>query len=376
MHSFSSSPRVVVVGGGILGISTAAQLATRGAEVTLVTESTLSSGASGRSLSWLNSAGQRSPEYHALRMAGIDRYRTLLASTPSAGFVRFDGALTWARPGASYVDRHRHERSIGYDSRWLSAEEVGDGVPGVEVDAVHGEGAIFNPGEGWVDLPLLGAHLVGVLRAHGGRVVEDAGRASVRVERGSAVGVTLADGSTFEADRVVLATGPWVPRDLQTLGVELGSQTPTSLLVATKPLRVPLRAVLNTPRVAMRPTPFGNLVLDSGWSEDEIVHDADGGFEVLDSTVEGLLREAERVLAGSPKLELQSYAAGPKPIPADGDPVIGALEQVPGLHVLFTHSGATLALIAGELVAEELVSGEPSPLLGAFNAARFFKDPQ
>ena len=40
-------------------------------------------------------------------------------------------------------------------------------------------------------------------------------------------------------------------------------------------------------------------------------------------------------------------------------------------HVAFSDSGATLGLIAGELLAEEIVSGEPSSLLEPFRASRF-----
>ena len=67
-------PRVAVVGGGVLGVSTAAPRAERGARVTLLSEAGLASGASGRSLSWLNSSGRRSPQYHRLRLLGLDRY--------------------------------------------------------------------------------------------------------------------------------------------------------------------------------------------------------------------------------------------------------------------------------------------------------------
>ena len=52
----SAIPRSVVVGGGVIGVSTAQQLARAGAEVVLVTDGELVSNASGRSLSWLNSA--------------------------------------------------------------------------------------------------------------------------------------------------------------------------------------------------------------------------------------------------------------------------------------------------------------------------------
>ena len=69
----SSLIKVAVVGGGVIGVSTAQQLAQAGADVILLTESVLTSGASGRSLSWLNSAGMWREPYHRLRMAAIDR---------------------------------------------------------------------------------------------------------------------------------------------------------------------------------------------------------------------------------------------------------------------------------------------------------------
>jgi glycine/D-amino acid oxidase-like deaminating enzyme len=39
--------------------------------------------------------------------------------------------------------------------------------------------------------------------------------------------------------------------------------------------------------------------------------------------------------------------------------------------VAFTHSGATLALIVGELLAYEMIIGEPHPLLAPFGVRRF-----
>jgi hypothetical protein len=47
-----------------------------GARVTPLTEADLGSGSSGRSLSWLNFFGRRSPEYHRLCQLGLERHRT------------------------------------------------------------------------------------------------------------------------------------------------------------------------------------------------------------------------------------------------------------------------------------------------------------
>ncbi|MFF3906625.1 NAD(P)/FAD-dependent oxidoreductase [Streptomyces sp. NPDC001848] len=376
--SFSSSRRrIAVVGGGVLGAATAAQLARRGADVVLVTDSDLASGASGRSLSWLNSfggPGVRSAAYHDLRMLGLDRYRTFAHRVPSSSaYLRFDGGLTWAPPGAPEPHRSAfaHLRRCGYDAVWLSRDEVADWTPGVDPAAVPDEGAIFNPGEGWVDLAALVRQLTADLTEAGGRIVTGAGAASVVVERGRARAVRTGAGERIDVDAVLLATGAAVPRMVQAYGVTIEDATPVALLVRTPPVDTPLRAVLNTPRVAVRPAPDGSLVMDSDAAAEEVVVHPDGSYEVKDATVEQLLREASAVLEGDPVLTAASYGVGPKPIPGDGEPVFGELGEVPGLFVAFTHSGATLALIAGELLADEILTGEPSPLLAAFRPGRF-----
>jgi glycine/D-amino acid oxidase-like deaminating enzyme len=373
MNSPSRVSRVAIIGGGIFGVSSAVQLARRGAQVTLVTEGALASEASGRSLSWLNSSRMRSPEYHQLRMIGIDRYRTLAVRHPEAAWLRFDGGLTWDADDDSneIAAVYAHERSIGYDAQLLSPDQVAAVTLGVDPRAITRQGAIFNPGEGWVDLPSLINVLVEELSTLDGEVVTHAGRASVEVRNGRATGVATADGRRFAADAVLLAAGAAVPKIVAEVGLQIADATPISLLVKTKPIDIALRAVLNTPQVAVRPTPTGSLVLDSAWSEEEVVRRPDGTFEVKDSTVQGLLAEASAVLEGNPKLVLDSYGVGPKPIPGDGEPVFGELPGIAGYHVAFSHSGATLGLITGELLADEIITGEPHPLLKTFRPSRF-----
>lgn len=373
MNSLSSSLRAVVIGGGILGTSSAVQLARLGARVTLITEGRLSSEASGRSLAWLNSARFRSAEYHRLRMIGIDRYRTLAARYPAAPWLRFDGGLTWDADDSSnrIAEAFAHEQSIGYDAQLLAPEQVATVTPGVDVRSITRQGAIFNPGEGWVDLPSLIRVLLDEFATLGGEIVTHAGRASVDVKGGRAAGVSTMSGKRFEADAVLVATGAGVPRMVSDVGVTIPDATPISLLVRSKPLKVALRAVLNTPRVAIRPTPDGAVVFDSAWSEDEVVRHADGSYEVQDSTIQRLAGEASAVLAGNPNIEIESYGVGPKPVPKDGEPVLGALDAVPGYYVAFTHSGATMGLITGELLAREIVTEEASPLLATFRPGRF-----
>jgi len=371
----SSRPgHVIVIGAGIFGVSSALHLTRVGVEVTIVSDGGPAGGASGRSLSWLNSARRRDTPYHRLRLAGIDRYRTLAATRPEvAAWLRFDGGLTWdANEEANQIASvWQMEQEIGYDALLLSPAEVAAVTPGVNARAIARRGAIFNPGEGWVDLPSLIDLLLAEFRSRGGRLLEGAGRARITVAGGRATGVVTADQTAIEADAVLLAVGPATPATLAELDIRVPDATTISLLVKTTPTLTALRAVLNTPRVAVRPTPDGALVLDSAWSEDEVIANPDGSYAVDDRTVRGLLAEASAVLEGTPRLELAGYGVGPKPIPGDGEPVLGAIETIAGLHVAFSHSGATLGLIVGELLAREIVSGNRHPMLDSFGADRF-----
>lgn len=364
----------VIIGAGIFGVSTGVQLARRGIAVTILNDGPPANGASGRSLSWLNSARMRSEPYHRLRMAGIDRYRTLSTRFPDADWLRFEGGLTWdADDKDNEIDTaYRHEVSLGYDARHLAADDVATVTPGLDARAITPQGAIFNPGEGWVDLPILIDLLLKEFAALGGMLVTDRGKARIMVEGGRAVGAETATGGRFLADAVVLATGPAVPKMAADAGQTIGDGTPIALLVQTKPVTHPLRAVLNTPRVAVRPAPGGAFSLDADWAADEGVRvREDGGYEIDDAVVDALLAEASRVMEGNPRFEIAAIGVGGKPIPDDGEPVVGALRAVPGAYVVFSHSGATLGLILGELLAHEIATGGEHPMLATFRPERF-----
>lgn len=364
----------VIIGAGIFGVSTGVQLARRGVQVTIVNDGPPANGASGRSLSWLNSARMRSEPYHRLRMAGIDRYRTLFARHPNVDWLRFGGGLTWDAEGEGneVVRAHAYEQSIGYDSKHLLPDAVAITTPGVDPRAITAPGAIFNPGEGWVDLPTLIDHLLKEFTALGGVLITDQGKAKVVIDAGKATGVETTTGARFNADVVVLATGPDVPKMAAESGQVIGDGTPVALLVQTKPLAHPLSAVLNTPRVAVRPAPGGTFSIDADWAANEGVKiKADGSYEIDHTIVDALLDEASKVMEGNPKLEVASLGVGGKPIPGDGEPVIGALKEIPGYYVVFSHSGATLGLIVGELLAYEIATGTEHPMLATFRPERF-----
>jgi glycine/D-amino acid oxidase-like deaminating enzyme len=338
-----------------------------------VTEGSLASGASGRSLSWLNAAGVRSEYYHQFRMIGIDRYRTLSAREPTLDWLRFDGGLRWGPPedAQSLRQIHDHEVAHGYDSQLLTRDEIVASIPGIDPAAIPASGAIWNPGEGWVDLPSLINYLISQLVKLDGEVITNAGRASVVIDAGRVAKIMTENRGTIMVEAALLATGSRTPEIAAGFGVTIPDATNTALLIKTHPVKTELRAVLNTPRASLRAIPNGGLAVDAGWTESYIDVLADGTYRVPAETIDELLGEASQVLAGTPPLSAASYGIGQRPIPGDGEPVLGQLGDLEGLYVAFTHSGATLGLIVGELLGYEMIIGEPHPLLAPFSVRRF-----
>lgn len=366
-----NGPQIAVLGAGILGVSTAVHLLRGGATVTIVTQAHPASGASGRSLSWLNSGGVYPPEYHRLRLAGMDRYRTLLAQNPDLDWLRFDGGVYW--DGDALADRCEAQRDRGYDARVVPGSGVAGVVSGLDPGALPPE-VLFNPGEGWVSLPHLIRHLLGEFAQLGGTLVTAAGPASVAVEGGTAVGLRSEAGEFYPADMVLVAAGAGTPAVLEGLGVQLKDESDLAMLVVTEPKAHNLKAVLNTPRVSMRPHPGSRLAMDSTWYLDQITPNEEGGWAVDPQVVLDLVDEASALLAGHPRLVAQSWRIGLKPVPGDGRPVLGELTGLPGCYVAFTHSGATLGLIAGELLSREILSGRRHPMLAPFRPERMAGD--
>lgn len=74
---------------------------------------------------------------------------------------------------------------------------------------------------------------------------------------------------------------------------------------------------------------------------------------------------------GAANVEMLGSRVGVRPMPVDGEPIVGPVATVPGLYVTVLHSAVTLAPAVGRLVAGELVDGTVEPLLAGCRLDRF-----
>ena len=128
----------------------------------------------------------------------------------------------------------------------------------------------------------------------------------------------------------------------------------------------PLRRVVRTPRCYLLARGDGRVVLGATVEEQgfDTAVTADGVYRLLEAAWEVLPEVGE--------LELVRARAGLRPGTPDNAPVVGRGE-LDGLVWATGHwrNGVLLAPLTGELVAELLSGGEPSPELAALDPARF-----
>ena len=168
-------------------------------------------------------------------------------------------------------------------------------------------------------------------------------------------------------DRVVVAVGRWTGPLLASAGVPLAMAQYTEpgdvtvgYLCVTEPVPTALPCLVTSPRLNVRPEGGGRLLLqalDLDATADpgptSLAADSDLGKEFL-SRLTGVLRHTAHA-------RLERIMVGQRAMPADGLTVVGPVPDRPGVYVVATHSGVTLAPVLGEGVAKEIAE-DPEPL--------------
>ncbi|WP_241828920.1 FAD-dependent oxidoreductase [Saccharothrix sp. CB00851] len=89
------------------------------------------------------------------------------------------------------------------------------------------------------------------------------------------------------------------------------------------------------------------------------------------STVDAVVAAGRALYPGLRAAAVESVRVGERPIPDDGLPVLGRVAALPNFHFAVSHSGATLCLHAGDLVAAEALGEDRGDALAPYRFERF-----
>ena len=366
------SRHYIVIGAGVLGASVAARLARAGMSVTLLDASEPGHGTSRWSFAWVNSNDKGPRAYHELNHTGLRAWAELAPDLDGAAWYRPAGNLEIAADAPELAARVRRLTEWGYPARLIDAAEASQLEPSLL--PAPGVTAAWFPGEAYLLTEPLIQRLVARVTSRGGTVLTgDRGRVT-----GLAPGqVRTAAGDVLEADEIVCCAGRWTPGLAVLAGAPgavplAGWDTPGSpapeLVVRVGPVTTaaPTR-VVHAPDVYLRPHGAGLLHLEApDMPVDLHTPEAD-----LRDRADELLHRARRTVRGLDDAHVVAYRVCVRPLPADGQSIVGRLPGAEWLYVAVTHSGVTLAAHLSKLIGAELAAGAARAELASYRPGRF-----
>lgn len=383
----AAPPRYVVAGAGVIGVCLAARLAGAGAEVTLLEQDRPGQAATRSSFAWLNSNDKAPRAYHDLNHAGMRAWAQLAGSLGGAAWYRPAGNLEWAASAAGRAElaaRVHRLAGWGYPARLISGAEAAELEPSLRQPG-PGPGVAWFPGEGYLLTEAMVAGLLDRAAGQGATVLSGpAGQVTgleavpgARAAGGAGWGVRTAAGPVIRADVVVCCAGTQVPRLAALAGAaapiplvpwqEPGAAAP-GLVVQAGPVGSPaLTRIVHAPEVYLRPHAGGLVHLEAPDAAVDL-HTPD---RELRRWAGELLDRARRVTGALDGATVAGYRVCVRPMPADGQSIVGWLPGVAGVYVAVTHSGVTLGAHLAGLITAELLGGAAPAELAPFRPGRF-----
>jgi glycine cleavage system aminomethyltransferase T/glycine/D-amino acid oxidase-like deaminating enzyme len=198
--------RVVVIGGGITGVSVAYHLAEAGwTDVLLVEKAGLTAGATSQAAG-LVTAFNPSSTMLAWRRYSIELYGRL-------GVFSAVGSLRLASSPEQLKELQRtasRARGVGLDVDVISADEARQRMPAISPESLYG--GVYLPGDGYLD-PHGATHaLAAAAREQGVRIRTNTRVTGFELGPRREIRRVLTDGEAIDTELVVNAAGLWAPR--------------------------------------------------------------------------------------------------------------------------------------------------------------------
>ena len=383
MTSVPSAARAVIIGGGIIGCSTAYHLAKLGwRDVVLLERNKLTSGSTWHAAGLVGQL-RTSANITQLLKYSVELYARLEQETGQATGWKMNGGLRLACNAERLTEIRRQAttaHSFGLEMHLLTPAEARKLWPAMAIDDVVG--AAFLPTDGQANPADIAQALAKGARAAGVRVVEDCRVTAIKTKNGRAIGVSTA-AVDVTAEVVVNCAGQWAREVGQLAGVSVPLQSVQHQYLVTEPIEgVPrnMPTLRDPDRLIYGKEEVGGLVV-GGYEPNPIAWALDGipdgfHFTLLDSNWDHFEPMMERLLGRIPALQtagIKQLINGPESFTPDGNFILGEAPELRGFYVGagFNAFGIASAGGAGRALAEWIAAGEQPMDLWPVDIRRF-----
>lgn len=414
--------KAIVIGGGIIGLSTAFYLKKSGWDVTVIDKNDFSDNCSygnagyicpshfiplatpgivKKGLKWMwnskspfyvqprldfnlinwglkfmKSATKKRVEYAAVPLRDI----ALLSKAEYESWIKTQGfdfsyeskgllEIFQTQEGEDHA-HHSYEKALELgltDSVMLSKEELLQLEPGTSINA---RGALFFKCDAHCYPNKLMNNLGSHLKKEGVQFVPNSEVVKFEISKGE-IKKVITSANAFEADEIILATGSWGRETGNLLGIKIPLMPGRgySVTLENSPYKINYPAVLVEGRVAI--TPMDGNKIRFGGTMEITSHKTPPRMNRVQGILDAVKRFYPEFNVPLPPKEKIWY--GYRPCSADGLPYIGRVKKINNLTVAAGHSmlGLSLGAGTGKLVEEIINNKKTSMDISAFNPERF-----
>lgn len=405
---FPSKADVVVIGGGIIGITTALTLAERGVSVVVVEKGVIAGEQSARNWGWTRQMGRDAAEL-PLTMASLRLWSQMNE--------RCGEETGWRRTGITYLCYNKRDldlwsgwyekgRAYGLDSRMLNGQQVAALLPGSSGGLI---GGLHTPSDGRAEPTIAAVAMANAARRAGASIVTQCAARGLEKSAGK-ISAVITERGRINCTSVVLAGGAWSRLFAGNMGLDF----PQLKVMGTVARVTGIEGISDMPvaasdfsyrkrldgdyTVALRNANIANIVPDSfrlfteympsfvqTWRELKLrvgksfinelsmprswALDQCTPFETIrtldPAPAKSFNRQAlvklARAYPAFAKAKIVNEWAGMMDVTPDAVPVISAVASVPGFHIAsgFSGHGFGIGPGAGQLMADIVMETTP-----------------
>lgn len=412
---------VVVIGGGIAGISTALELAERGLSVAVVEKGEVAAEQSSRNWGWVRQMG-RDPREIPLMQESLRLWHGMNERVGAETGFRNCGIAYLAQNEKEAADNEgwltHHARPAGIDSRIVSGAELDGIIPGASKTFSSG---LYTPSDCRAEPFIAVPAMARALQKKGGQVFTGCAARGLETS-GGRVSAVVTERGAISCRAAVLAGGYWSRHFLANLGIAFPQLGVLGSVQRTTPLDNGFTTTFSGEKFAVRKRADGGFTvthnvlsiieivpasfkyfapflpalaanwrgfrfrlgsrfveearLKRRWALDEAspfevirVLDPEPSQKILDDALAGL----KKALPAFADAQVAERWGGLIDATPDAVPVIGALSKIPGLYMAsgFSGHGFGIGPGAGKLMAQLVVGETPCVDPSPFRFERF-----
>jgi glycine/D-amino acid oxidase-like deaminating enzyme len=265
---------VVVIGGGIIGVSTALELAERGIDVVLCEKGGIAGEQSSRNWGWCRQMG-RDPREIPLIQEAMKGWRGINQRIEGETGYRECGILYLCQTDSALAEREHwldeHARPHQLSSRLVSAERAAELSPG---SPIKWKGGLYTENDGRAEPQKAAPAIATAARRLGAKIFTGCAVRGIEKQAGRISGVVTEKGR-IDCDAVVLAGGAWSRRFCTNAAIELHQLNVVSSVLRTEPIETGLEVSTSGGNFCFRKRLDGGYtVARGGLSVADIVPDS------------------------------------------------------------------------------------------------------